>query len=106
MSTIAKILRECAYRLPDKEDSYFNVVDGEPIPQNSPFICDHLDIMKGSAFAKQFLHELGMGRGWREFLTDDEADSFPGFHYTREHQTMRAVFLLFAADLAEEWREP
>lgn len=42
-----------------------------------------------------------MSRGYGEFKT--QRDYHDGFYYGVEHQTMRAVFLLFAADLAEEW---
>lgn len=46
-----------------------------------------------------------MNNGMAEFLvTDEDRDNEGlGINYTIEHQTLRAWWLLFAADLAEEW---
>lgn len=110
MNTTAEILRDCAYGLPNADDSDVCILSetGEP-RTTSPFICDHLDRMDDDshyrgigavAHARIFLRELGMGTGMAEFISVHDS---LGFTYGVEHQTMRAVFLLFAADLAEEW---
>lgn len=118
MNTTAEILRDCAYGLPYEESSDISLLDDEQRTRtHSPYICDHLDRMAeytvGSyrtevAKAHNFLEELGMGTGLFEFLTEYEShkrydDPSRCLKYSVKHQTMRAVFLLFAADLAEEW---
>ena len=118
MSQIAEILRDCAYGLPYEECSDISLLDNDQRTRtHSPYICDHLDRMAEDtissyrtevAKAHNFLEELGMGTGLSEFLTEEEShkrydDPNNYFKYTVKHQTMRAVFLLFAADLAEEW---
>jgi len=107
--TIAEILRACAYLLPDEEGSFTSLLDGKHAPSGSAYICDNLDFMlSGLEYAwddvinaKLFLDELGMSRDYGEFKT--QRDYHDGLYCGVEHQTMRAVFLLFAADLAEEW---
>lgn len=120
MNQIAEILRDCAYGLPYEESSDIALLTGEQGTRtHSPYICDHLDHMAYNDFgfgvyrtevnkSHAFLAELGMGVGLSEFLTEDEShkrynDPNGYLKYGVEHQTMRAVFLLFAADLAEEW---
>ena len=112
MNITAEILRDCAYGLPCEEDSEVALLDGvEMARTGSPFICDHLDRMAEMpevqavvAHARIFLRELGMGTGMAEFLvTDEDGNQGLGYEYTVEHQTLRAWWLLFAADLAEEW---
>jgi hypothetical protein len=113
MTTVAEILRDCAYGLPCEEDSEVALLDGvEMVRTGSPFICDHLDRMAEMpevqavvADARIFLRELGMNSGMAEFLITDEdrGNEGLGIDYTIEHQTLRAWWLLFAADLAEEW---
>jgi hypothetical protein len=111
MNITAEILRDCAYGLPREEDSKDALLDDmEMARTGSPFICDHLNRMVEVAeeqqlyVAREFLHELGMGVGMAEFLVDDE-DGNQGFGFNRtvKQQTLRAWWLLFAADLAEEW---
>ncbi len=110
MNITAEILRDCAYGLPCEEDSEVALLDGvEMARTGSPFICDHLDRMVEGAeeqlyIARSFLRELGMGTGMTEFLVDDEdGNQGLGFNHTVKQQTLRAWWLLFAADLAEEW---
>jgi len=120
MNTIAEILRDCAYGLPNEESSDISLLTGKQnVRTTSPYICDHIDRMTyedGCLARRQaeireahnFLKELGMGAGLSEFLTEGEShkrydDPSCYLEYGVEHQTMRAVFLLFAADLAEEW---
>ena len=113
MNTVAEILRDCAYGLPCEEDSEVALLDDvEMARTGSPFICDHLDRMTEMpevrvvvAHARSFLRELGMNSGMAEFLiTDEDRDNEElGIEYTVEHQILRAWWLLFAADLAEEW---
>ncbi len=112
MTTVAEILRDCAYGLPCEEDSEVALLDGvEMVRTGSPYICDHLDRMAKTpevqtivAHAHIFLRELGMGTGLAEFfIADEDRNKGLGIDYTIEHQTLRAWWLLFAADLAEEW---
>ncbi len=113
MNTVAEILRDCAYGLPCEEDSEVALLDDvEMARTGSPFICDHLDRMAEMpevqaivAHARIFLRELGMNSGMAEFLITDEDcnNEVLDIEYTTEHQTLRAWWLLFAADLAEEW---
>lgn len=110
MNITAEILRDCAYGLPREEGSKDALLDDmEMARTGSPFICDHLDRMVEGAeeqlyIARSFLHELGMGAGITEFLVDDEdGNRSLGFNHTVKQQTLRAWWLLFAADLAEEW---
>ncbi len=110
MNITAEILRDCAYGLPCEEDSEVALLDDvEMARTGSPFICDHLDRMVEGAeeqlyVAREFLHELGMGVGLAEFLVDNEdGNQGLGFQHTVKQQALRAWWLLFAADLAEEW---
>ena len=110
MNITAEILRDCAYGLPCEEDSEVALLDDvEMARTGSPFICDHLDRMVEGAeeqlyVAREFLHELGMGVGLAEFLVDNEdGNQGLGFQHTVKQQALRAWWLPFAADLAEEW---
>lgn len=113
MNTVAEILRDCAYGLPCEERSEVALLDDVEEPRiGSPYICDHLDHMAKMpevqaivVHARIFLRELGMNRGMAEFLVigEDHNNDEIGIDYTVEHQTLRAWWLLFAADLAEEW---
>ncbi len=107
MNTIADTLRECAYGLPIEENSFDGVFGGKA-RTGSPYICDNLERIDSTnggdngAKAALFLRELGMGRGYGEFMTEDDY-RYITFNYSRKHQFARAAWLLFAADLAEEW---
>lgn len=103
MSLIADTLRNCAYSLPIKEGS-LNALFGGYANNNSPFICDHLSYMPAGIAATLFLQELGMGCGLGVFMLDENKEwGTSDFVYTRKHQLLRAWWLFFAADLAEEW---
>ena len=104
MSLIADTLRECAYRLPIQENSQ-EALFGGFVSNSSPFICDQLSHMPCGIAATLFLRGLGMGQGINVFFFDETSmwSSSPGAFYEEKHQTLRAWWLLSAADLAEEW---
>lgn len=109
---ISAVLRTLAAHLEDTADDCFE-------GSNSPYICDNLvslcpSFWSGHGFdgadlycALQFLRYLGMGVGFREFLLPSE--SLSHFHaegpedFLRDVQSRRVAWLLFAADLADEW---
>ena len=105
MSLIADTLRECAYRLPIRENSKEALFGGFVVGSTSPFICDQLFYMPCGIAATLFLRELGMGQGTNVFFFDETSmwSSSPDAFYEEKHQILRAWWLLFAADLAEEW---
>jgi hypothetical protein len=97
MSTTGDILRAVAAGIPKDE----------PIKGKSRYICDmifgieskYLDdkFTQGQKLkAKLFLFRLGMGASMTEFSE---------FLDGKERQFVRVTFLLFAADLADEWSE-
>jgi len=104
MSLIADTLRECAYRLPIRENSQKTLFGGYT-HSTSPFICDQLSYMPDGAAATLFLQELGMGQGVNVFFFDEAVmwSTSPDAFYEEKHQLLRAWWLLFAADPAEEW---
>ena len=86
--SIAGNLRKAANRLP-LSNNY----------KNSPYICDTLYAF-GAVDAVCFLYELGMGSGTLVF---GSRWSGPRYGFTREQQHQRKAWLLFAADIADEW---
>lgn len=110
MNTIAEILRNCAYGLPIERDSETSLLEEEQARTTSPFICDNLGYMRDhgecnysqSLKTQNFLYELGMPNNFSAFKLPQDQGVY-GLDYTVEHQTLRAWWLLFAADLAEEW---
>lgn len=111
MKTVSEILRDCAFALPRSEDydaERMSAALGGKTKVSSPFICDYLEWtvrdeghQQLADETKEFLHNLGMGRGTGEFdFRDRTGDA------TVETQYQRCMWLFFAADLWDEGFRP
>lgn len=78
---ISEQLREVALQLPGI------FIHGDM----SPYICDNL-VFPYSYSSLEFLRDLGMGSGTHEFS-----------EFGSEQMNVRKAWLMFAADLADEW---
>ncbi len=110
LTRIAEVLREVAYALdePREDGRYKNSPTG-----TSPYICDRLahddwgldewlDYPDDSA--RGFLRLLGMGCGYEVFGPKETRFGSPWDpKFSDEQQHQRIAWLLFAADLADEW---
>lgn len=101
--TIPEALRYVAETIPQREDQLVfdkSYQSWYGAGNTSIYICDNLDRLDNDgkstvgAKARDFLHELGMGYGFSVF-----SDIPAGV----ERQRARVEWLLFAADIAEEW---
>jgi hypothetical protein len=107
MNKIAEALRYVAEIIPRTKRE---AVD------RSPYICDLVDDIRSSFHpgdaehaqcirrAHDFLHFLGMGSGLCEFVDNGRAMSGLSPLPYAKAQNLRITWLLFAADLAEEWK--
>ena len=87
MNRIAEELRARAASLPLTKSEYAE-----------PYICNHLGPYSNEA---AFLYSLGMGRGERVFSDGYMCDLSAA--KWADAQRRRVAWLLFAADLADEW---
>jgi len=88
MTSIATTLRRVAYALPLLHEAY--------MPNQSQYICDNLE---GRHSSLLFLRELGMGSGFDVF-GPWQPQPAPD---TDDRQARRYAWLIFAAQIAEEW---
>ena len=101
---VSEVLRQAADEIPQHEDELRSDRVGDRIGESyglteSVYICDNIRRILKTGWGEtsdtaEFLEELGMGCG------------FHVFHHIKagvERQAARVAWLLFAADLADEW---
>lgn len=113
MNEIAKTLRTLARDIVKtkaehlKRKAYNEDADWGSQVNDSPYICDGLDyfqITPAKTAAHRFVHGLGMGRGLSEFSPGStRMKNYSDADY-EDCQSRRIAWLLFAADIAQEWR--
>ena len=104
----AEIMREVAHDLMyfDARDPWGTICTTPELRyeyrnySTSPYICDRLSAYHRPAeqWVRQFLIALGMGCGYSVF-----GEKLSNGSFTPDQQHQRAAWLLFAADLYEEW---